>query len=70
LDYRELQRSLRLAVEQLDDRGHGVELELLVGVELELHGFLLPAARYAWPGCVACFGRCMMICPDFSSLAM
>ena len=28
----------RLAVEQVGDRGHGVELELLVGIELEFHG--------------------------------
>ena len=33
-----LRRALRLAVEEVGDRRHGVELELLVGVELQLHG--------------------------------
>ena len=37
VDDRELRRALRLAVEEVGDRRHGVELELLVGVELELH---------------------------------
>ena len=32
-----LRRALRLAVEEVGDGGHGVELELLIGVELELH---------------------------------
>lgn len=43
--HRELGRSLRLAVEEIDDRRDSVQLELLVGVELELHVFpeaLLP----------------------------
>ena len=32
-----LRRALRLAVEEVGDRGDGVELELLVGVELQFH---------------------------------
>ncbi len=37
-DDRVLRRAPGLAVEEVNDGGHGVELELLVGVELELHG--------------------------------
>ena len=37
VDDRVLRRALRLAVEEVRDGGHGVELEGLIGVELELH---------------------------------
>ena len=38
-----LGRTLRLAVEQVGDRRHGVELEVLVGVELQFHGVPRPS---------------------------
>lgn len=49
MDDRKLRRSLRLPFEEVGDGADGVELELLVRVELELHRFsaLLNAWLYA-----------------------
>jgi len=37
LDHRILGRPLWLAIEQVGDRGHRVDLEWLIGIELKLH---------------------------------
>ena len=36
-DNAELRSALRLALEDVRDSGHGIELKLLIGVELDLH---------------------------------
>ena len=50
VDDRVLRRALGLAVEEVGDGRHGIELELLVGVELELHGSRLRGVSLVRPG--------------------